>query len=235
MKTLGLIGGTSWHSTVDYYRAINTQVNARLGGMHSARLLLYSVNFEELRPPADPAGWQEIAAKLAAIARKLETAGAECLVLCANTPHVVADQVQEHIAIPLLHIAEATARAISEKRLASVGLLGTRFTMEQPFFKERLARAGITALVPDDNDRHFLHESIFGELTHGVFKPETRQAYLDIIRKLVARGAEGVILGCTEIPMLLGDAECGVPAFDTTLLHASAAVDFALGDKPLRR
>jgi aspartate racemase len=230
MKTLGLIGGTTWLSTVDYYRTINQLVNARRGGHASARLILYSVDFEEFKPPADPAGWAKIGAAFATIAKKLEAAGAEGLVLCANTPHLLADVIQSGLGIPLLHIAEITARAIAEKKLTRVGLLGTRFTMEQDFFKERLARAGIEALVPDDTDRTFVHDSIFGELGKGVFSPETKARYLAIIDRLVARGAQGVILGCTEIPLLVKPEDCTVPTFDTTTLHATAAVDFALGD-----
>lgn len=229
MKTLGLIGGTTWHSTVDYYRIINQQVNARLGGQSSARLLLYSVNFAELQPPSDPARWAQVSAALSDIARRLEGAGAECIVLCANTPHLVADLVQKSVTIPLLHIAEATAKAVVAEGLTTVGLLGTRFTMEHPFFKERLASAGVAAIVPDDADRAFVHESIFGELGKGLFTKETKGAYLAIIDRLVARGAQGVILGCTEIPMLIKPEDCSVRTFDTTTIHATAAVDFALG------
>ncbi len=230
MKTLGLIGGTTWHSTIEYYRAINQLVGARLGGHHSARLLLYSVDFEEVKPPSDPDGWPRIAASLSDIARRLEGAGAGCIVLCANTPHLVADAVQASVTIPLLHIAECVAAAITAQGLATVGLIGTRFTMEHPFFKERLARAGIATVVPEDPDRGFIHDSIFGELAEGVFTQETRGAYLAIIDRLVARGAQGVILGCTEIPMLIKPGDCGVPTFDTTTIHATAAVDFALND-----
>lgn len=230
MRTLGLIGGTTWHSTVDYYRIINQQVNARLGGLHSARMLLYSVDFEEMKPPSDPAGWARIGETFADIGRRLAEAGAECLVLCANTPHLLADSIRGKIRVPLIHIAEATARAIAAKKLRTVGLLGTKFTMEHGFFKERLAAAGITAIVPDDAERAFIHQTIFEELGHGVMKAETKQAYLAIVDRLVARGAEGVILGCTEIPLLIKPEDCKVPSFDTTFIHASAAVDFALSE-----
>ena len=228
MKTLGLIGVTTWHSTVDFYRTINQLVNARLGGASSARLLLYSVNFEELRPPSDPTRWTQVASTLCDIARRLEVAGAECIVLCANTPHLVANQVQASVTIPLLHIAEATARAVVAAKVSTVGLLGTRFTMEQPFFKERLARAGVATIVPEEADRAFVHDSIFGELGKGVFTKETKEAYLAIIDRLAARGAQGIILGCTEIPMLIKPEDCALPTFDTTTIHATAAVDFAL-------
>jgi aspartate racemase len=229
MKTLGLIGGTSWHSTVEYYRTINRLVNDRLGGLASARLLLWSVNHEEMPAPSDADRWPAIGATLSDIARRLETAGAECVVLCANTPHVVAESVEGAVRIPLIHIAEVTAAAISRQGLRKVGLLGTRFTMEHTFFRDRLARAGIDAVVPEDEDRTFVHASIFGELARGAFTAETRAAYLRIIGRLVARGAEGVILGCTEIPLLIKPGDCDVPTFDTTTIHATAAVDFALG------
>jgi aspartate racemase len=228
MKTLGLIGGTSWVSTADYYRIINQQINHRLGGLNSGRLWLYSFNFEEFLPPADPAGWQRTAAKLIDIALRLQQAGAEGLVLCANTPHLVADIVQQAIAIPLLHIAEATAREISKQGLTRVGLLGTKFTMEQSFFKERLQQAGVTALIPDDAEREFIHSSILGELTRGVFTAVTRQRYLHTIELLVRQGAQAIVFACTEIPLLIQEPDRPVPCFDTTLIHATAAVDFAL-------
>jgi amino-acid racemase len=224
MKTLGLIGGISWHSTVEYYRLINQQVGARLGGLHSAKILLHSVDFHEFQPPADADGWTRLAESFAAIAEGLERAGAEALLLCANTAHLLADTIQRRLSIPLIHIADATARAIGPLR--TVGLLGTRFTMEQPFFKERLERAGIAAVIPGDEERDFIHHTIFTELTHGTFTDATRAGYLAIIDRLVAAGAEGVILGCTEIPLLVKSAS--VPLFDTTAIHTAAAVEFAL-------
>lgn len=226
MKTLGLIGGISWHSTIEYYRLLNQKVGAKLGGLHSAKLLLYSVDFQEVIPTDD--GWPRISALFCEIAERLERAGAEGLILCANTAHRVADDVQKKIGIPLIHIAEATGRAIASQKLSTVALLGTRFTMEQTFFRERLSRMRIEALIPDESDRNFIHETIFGELTHGVIKPETKSAYLKIIDKLVERGARGIILGCTEIPLLIKPADSSLPLFDTTEIHASAAVDFML-------
>jgi aspartate racemase len=228
MRTLGLIGGTTWHSTVDYYRTINQLVNARLGGLHSARLLLASVDFQEFQPAHDPAGWTRIADGFVDLAKRLAHAGADCLVLCANTPHLLADVIAPQIPVPLIHIAEATGRAIQAKQMRKIALLGTKFTMEHGFFQERLARAGIETLVPGDDDRAFIHRSIFEELGHGVFTAETRAAYLAVIDRLHARGAEGVILGCTEIPMLIKPEDCPIPSFDTTVIHATAAVDFAL-------
>jgi aspartate racemase len=226
VKTLGLIGGLSWHSTVEYYRLINQEVAGRLGGLHSAQLLLYSVDFHQVIPTDD--SWPRIAAMFSDLAARLERAGAEGLVLCANTAHRVADEVQARIGIPLIHIAEATGHAIAQRNLSTVALLGTRFTMEQPFFRERLVRLGIEALIPDEADRAFIHETIFGELTHGVIKPETKTAYLKIIDQLVARGAQGIILGCTEIPLLVKPEDSSLPLFDTTKIHANAAVEFAL-------
>lgn len=228
MRTLGLIGGLSWHSTIEYYRLLNQKVAARLGGLHSAKLLLYSVDFEEFRPPPDEAGWRDIAARFCALARRLEGAGAEALILCANTAHRVADEVQGAIGIPLVHIADATGRAVAARGLGTVGLLGTRFTMEQPFFRERLARAGIEALVPDEAERDLIHRTIFDELTVGVFTAQTKRAYLDVIERLRARGAQGIILGCTEIPLLVKPTDCALPLFDTTEIHVSAAVEHAL-------
>jgi aspartate racemase len=224
-----MIGGTTWHSTVDYYRAVNELVASRLGGLHSAKILLFSVDFEEFQPPSDPAGWDRVAAGFHDLARMLERAGAECLVLCANTPHLLADRIQNGLHIPLVHIADATAKAIEAAKLTSVGLLGTRFTMEHAFYKDRLARSGIATLTPDEDDRAFVHRTIFEELGKGRFTNETRSAYLAIIERLVARGAQGIILGCTEIPMLVKPSDCATMLFDTTRIHATAAVDFALG------
>jgi aspartate racemase len=229
MRTLGLIGGITWHSTVDYYRGINEQVAARLGAASSAKLLLYSLNFAEVRPPSDPAGWARVIGVFTDAARRLEGAGAEALVFCANTPHVFASEVQAHVGIPILHIAEATAAAVVAHGCRRVALLGTRPTMEGAFYPERLARGGVETLIPEEEDRAFLHASILDEMAAGAFKPETRARYLRIIESLVARGAQAAVLGCTEIPILLRGTECAVPTFDTTALHVATAVAFALG------
>lgn len=229
MKTLGLIGGTTWHSTLEYYRGINEQVAARLGGLSSAKLWLHSVNFAELQPPTDDEGWRRVAAYFGDAAERLERAGAECVMICANTGHRVAEDVQARVRIPLLHIAEATADAVAARGVERVALLGTRPTMEHPFFASRLAKRGIAVLVPDEADRAYMHDSILGELGRGIFTPEARARYAGIIDGLVARGAQGAILGCTEIPLLLGEGDCRVPTFDTMALHVRAAVDFALG------
>jgi aspartate racemase len=229
VKTLGLIGGTTWHSTIEYYRAINEGIHARLGGASSAKLILYSVNFEELKPPTDAASRAHVAAELTSIARRLEVAGAACIVLCANTPHMVADDVGRAIGIPLLHIAEPIGAAIVASGLRTVGLLGTRPTMEQGFIKDKLGAHGITVVVPDEASRAFVHSSILDELGHGIFTEKTKARYLAIMSELAERGARGTILGCTEIPLLIKPGDSPLPVFDTTALHAAAAVEFALG------
>lgn len=230
MKTLGLIGGLTWVSTVDYYRLINQTINQRAGGNHAGRLILYSVNFGEFVPEFNDAWWRNTGARLAVIARTVQDAGAEGLIVCANTPHKVADDIRAAITIPLIHIAEVTARAIEAKQLRTVALLGTRFTMEGDFFKEKLAQAGITAIIPEKDDRDFIHASIFDELGKEIFLPATKRRYMDIIDALAKRGAEGVILGCTEIPLIVKPEDVSIPVFDTTVLHATAAVDFALSE-----
>lgn len=230
MKTIGLIGGTSWVSTVDYYRYINKLANERRGGLNYAEILLYSVNFNDVKSLADAGDWTGLAKLLSVVARKLENAGAEAILLCANTIHIVAERIETHISIPLIHITDATAREIRRQDLRKVALLGTKFTMDNAFYRERLARFEIETVIPDDAERDFIHRSIFEELGKDIFTAETKQRYVEIIENLKARGAEGVIFGCTEIPMLLTPADSPLPSFDTTLLHAGAAVDFALAD-----
>lgn len=229
MKTIGLIGGTSWISTVAYYRIINRLTNERLGGLNSAKILLYSINFEEFKPPADPNGWGPVAETLTGIARRLENAGAECLLLCANTPHMAAESIQKNIHIPLLHIAEVTAKDVERQKLTTVGLLGTKFTMELPFFKNKLSQYNIQTIIPNDPDKEFIHTSIYAELGKGIFTVAAKTRYLQIIEDLKVRGAQGIIFGCTEIPMLLNQRDCDIPVFDTTAIHSRSAVDFALG------
>jgi len=229
MKTLGLIGGTTWVSTVDYYRMINQQVNKKLGGLSSAKMLLYSVNFADFNPPVDPKEWGEITKKFSDISINLERAGADCIAFCANTPHIIADEIQRIVNIPLLHIAEAAAHEVAKFNYKKIGLLGTRITMEQPFYKDKLLKYGITTLIPDIDDRKFIHSSILNEMAKEIFKEETKQRFLGIINKLISEGAEGIVLGCTEIPILIKQTDCKVPLFDTTLIHVSAIVDFAVG------
>jgi aspartate racemase len=232
LKTLGLIGGTTWLSTIDYYRIINQLVNERLGGLHSANLLLRSVDFHELKKLVDTQSWPEIGKYLSELAIQLENAGADCIVLCANTMHMVADMVQQNIHIPLIHIAEATANEILKQRIQKVGLLGTRFTMEQPFFTDILSHKNIQTFIPNEEQRMFIHTSIFDEIGKNIFKEATKNAYLGIIENLRKQGAEGIIFGCTEIPMLIKAEECSIPVFDTTFIYATAAVEFAQ-QKPL--
>jgi aspartate racemase len=234
MKTLGLIGGTGWVSTVEYYRIINQQVNKRLGGLNSAKILLYSVNQQEFKPPSNPAEIGKFAEFLIAIARQLENAGADCLIICANTPHMAADLIRKQIRIPLIHIAEVTAKAVVNQNIRKVGLLGTKPTMEQTFYKERLAKYGISALVPEESERDYIHRTIMTELEKAVLNDETRKKYLEIIDSLVRKGAEGIILGCTEIPLLIKQSDCSIQVFDTTEIHAMAAVEFALSDESMK-
>jgi len=230
MKTLGLIGGTSWVSTIDYYRYINQLANEKRGGLNYAQILLYSISFNDVKSLADAGDWENLGKLLSGIARNLENAGAEAIVLCANTIHIVAEKVEEKITIPLIHITDATAQEILRQGLKNIALLGTKFTMDNDFYRERLARFGIETIIPNDDERDFVHWSIFEELGKDIFTAETKQKYLEIIQNLNERGAEGVIFGCTEIPMLLKPEDCPIPSFDTTFLHAQAAVDFALAD-----
>ena len=229
MKTVGLIGGMSWESTVPYYRHINEVVAARLGGLHSARILLHSVDFFEIERLQAADDWDRAGDLLAGVAAGLERGGADCLVLCTNTMHVVADRIREATAIPLLHIADATAEAVAVAGTTTVGLLGTRFTMEQNFYRGRLADAhGLRVEVPPLSDREIVHRVIFDELCRGAIKPASRAEYVRIIGDLAANGAQGVILGCTEIGLLVRPQDVDVPLFDTAAIHAEAAARFAL-------
>jgi len=230
MKTLGLIGGLSWYSTIVYYRTINQLTNERLGNSHSAKLILFSIDFEEFRILQEKGDWNTVESMLSGIAMQLENTGADCIVMCTNTPHLVADIVRQKVKIPLLHIAEETAKEIAGKKIAKIGLLGTRFTMENSFFKDRLLQFGIDSIVPDQLDRDYIHATVFNELTRGFFKAETKSKYLDIINKLKKDGAEGVVFGCTEFSILINPADCSVPIFDTTAIHSRAAVNFALSE-----
>ena len=229
MKTIGLIGGLSWESTVDYYRYINLALRARLGGAHSAPILLYSVDFAPISQMQRESRWDDAADEMIAAAQRLERGGADCVLICANTMHKMADAVQSAVSIPLLHIADAAAAAIRAQGLHTVGLLGTRYTMEMDFYTRRLEEQhGITAIVPDAPNRDLVHRVIYEELTYGVVKPESKAAYLDVMARLVGQGAQGIILGCTEIGMLITQDDTAIPVFDTTKLHAEAAVAFAL-------
>ena len=228
MKTIGLIGGTSWVSTIDYYRIINTTVNERRGGNEAASIILHSVNYGEIVRLTHAGDWDGITAIVGTAAQKAEQAGAGCLLLCANTMHRIADRIQAMLSIPLIHIADVTAAAIHKKGLEKILLLGTRYTMTGGFYEERLQQYTIQMMLPDTGAMEFVNSTIYNELGKNIFLPATKKAYLDIIDRAVAAGAQGVILGCTEIPLLLKQQDCSIPVFDTTLLHATAAVDFAL-------
>ena len=228
MKTIGLIGGISWYSTLDYYRYINQGVNERLGGDEAAEIVLYSVNFGEIKRLTLDRKWQDIAAIMADAAKKIETAGAECVLLGANTMHHIAEEVAGAVRIPLLHIADATAAAINSKKIRTVALLGTKYTMQFDFYKQKLALHGITAIIPGPKDAEYINSSIYQELGKGIFREQTRLHYMDIIGRLAEQGAQGVILGCTEIPLLIRQEDCVLPVFDTTKLHAAAAVEFSI-------
>lgn len=229
MKTIGLLGGMTWHSTVEYYRLINAGVHKQLGGSHSARCILYSVEFADIEELQNSAGWDALAGFMVDAAKRVEQAGAECLLICANTMHRTADAVASAISVPLLHIADATAAEIRKQGLRTVGLLGTRFTMEQDFYRDRLEkRHGLKTLIPEKEERDKVHQIIYHELGLGIITEESRKSYVSVIRNLHERGAEGVILGCTEIPLLIGPDDYPIPMFDTTAIHAAAAVSFSL-------
>ncbi|WP_299952972.1 aspartate/glutamate racemase family protein [uncultured Modestobacter sp.] len=227
-RVIGMLGGMSWESSAEYYRLVNELVRERLGGLHSARCLLASLDFAEVERLQVAGEWAQAGELLAEAARGLEAAGAELLLLCTNTMHKVADQVQDAVGIPLLHLADATAAAVRAAGLDSVGLLGTAFTMEQDFYRDRLAGHGLRVLVPPADDRALVHRVIYDELCVGVVREESRAAYREVIRRLVDAGAQGVVLGCTEIELLIGQADSPVPVFPTTRLHAEAAVTAAL-------
>ncbi len=228
MKTLGLIGGMSWESTLPYYRIINERVRERLGGLHSAKLVLHSVDFAEIDALQHAGDWDTAGAQLAAAARGLRLAGAEAIVVCTNTMHRVAPAIEAAIDIPLLHIADATAQRIRAAGLSRVALLGTRFTMEQSFYRDRIEAAGIAVLTPDAAQRERVHRVIYDELCLGRVVDASRDEYRAIMAELVARGAQGVILGCTEIGMLVNPGDATAPLFDTARIHAEAAADWVL-------
>ncbi len=229
MRTLGLIGGMTWHSTIDYYRLINEGVQARKGGYSSASMVLASVDFAPVQALQDRGDWTELGRLMVRAARTLEGAGAEAIVICANTMHQLAPDIEAAVRLPILHIADAAAAAVKAMGLTSVGLLGTRFTMEMDFYRTRLEKShGLDVLVPEAPERDIVHQVIYDELGRGIVREGSRKAYVKIIEGLVSRGAQGVILGCTEIPLLIKASDSPVPVFDTTALHAAAAVEFAL-------
>jgi len=240
MKTIGLIGGMSWVSTIEYYKAINTMTNARLGGVHCAQCIIHSIDYNDMTEINRLQDWDRAGKLFSEIAKKLESVGADCILLCANTAHITADDVQKAISIPLIHIGEATVKEVQKLRftefrtagqnIKKIALLGTKFTMEKDFIKGKFTAQKIDVLIPETDDREFIHKTIFDELGKGIFKPETKQRYQIVIQSLAKQGAQGVILGCTEIPLLIKQDDVTIPTFDTTLIHARAAVDFALAE-----
>jgi len=229
MKVIGLIGGMSWESTVGYYRLINESVKERLGGLHSAKCVLYSIDFAEVEALQRRGKWSEAAQLLAVAAQNVEKAGADLVLICTNTMHKVADTIQARIGVPLLHIADATAEKVKQADIGRVGLLGTRFTMEDDFYRGRLTgQFGLEVIIPDPKDRETVHRIIYEELCVGRIRPESRAQVAGIMSRLVEMGAEGIILGCTELGLLVGTEDCHVPLFDTTRAHALAAVEQAL-------
>jgi len=229
MKTIGLVGGMSWESTLEYYRIINEGVKEKAGGFHSAKLILYSVDFQEVEGRQHQGRWDELTALMIDVAQRVERAGADVLLICTNTMHLMADQVQDSIRIPLLHIVDVTARAVKSRSFGKVGLLGTRFTMEQDFYRGRLQKKhGLEVLIPEERDRALLHGILYDELCLGTISVTSKKVFQGIIAKLEGQGAQGIILGCTEIPLLVKQEDYKIPLFDTTTLHARAAVDFAL-------
>lgn len=229
MKTIGLIGGMSWESSMEYYRIINEEVKVKLGGLHSAQSLMYSFDFEKIEQLQHAGNWEEATKEMIKAASHLEKGGAEFIVICTNTMHKMAQAIQEVISIPLLHIADATAEEVMKKNMKKIGLLGTKFTMEENFYKGRLEeKFGLEVVTPDEHDRKIVHDVIYDELCLGKIIEDSRKEYQRIISNMKNQGAEGVILGCTEIGLLVKEADSSLPVFDTTLIHAKKAVEFAL-------
>ncbi|WP_294961678.1 aspartate/glutamate racemase family protein [uncultured Flavobacterium sp.] len=229
MRKIGLIGGISWVSTSDYYTLINKGINEKLGGLNFSECLIYSFNYADIKKNNDANDWDSTFNMLFKAAEVLKSGGAEAILLCANTMHLIADRLQQAIDIPLIHIAEETAVEIEKKQLKKVGLLGTKFTMELDFFKDKLAEKGIEAIIPASEEvKDFIHYTIFEELGRGIATEETKKRYLEIANELIKNGAEGIILGCTEIPLVIKEGDLNVPIFDTTLIHTQAAINFQL-------
>lgn len=229
MKTIGLIGGMSWESSLEYYRLINEIVKEKLGGFHSAKCLMYSLDFDDIEKLQHEENWKELRKIMIDAAKKLEKGGADFVVICTNTMHKMADDVQKSIKIPVLHIADATAEKIKEKSLKKIGLLGTKFTMEEDFYKERLIKKyGLEVIIPEEKERQIVHDVIYNELCLGKVNKTSKGRFIKIINNLVAKGAEGIILGCTEIPLLIKQRDVRIPLFDTTQIHAEKAVEYSL-------
>ncbi|WP_308682440.1 aspartate/glutamate racemase family protein [Stomatobaculum longum] len=228
MKTIGLLGGMSWESTIPYYRIINEEVKNRLGGLHSAKIILYSVEFAEIEKCQSSGNWDESGEILGQAAKGIEAAGADFILICTNTMHKVAAQISSKIQIPLIHIADATADELEKSHIRRVGLLGTKYTMTQDFYKKRLTDRGMEVLIPDDAAVEVINSIIFDELCVGEIREASRRKFQDAVKRLAEQGAEGVILGCTEIGLLLRQSDVSIPVFDTTVIHAKRAVEIAL-------
>jgi len=229
MKTIGLIGGMSWESSLEYYRIINETVKEKLGKLHSAKSLMFSVDFDEIQHLQHIGDWNTLTKIMVDAAARLEKGGADFIVICTNTMHRMVNDIENNVKIPVIHIADATAKKIKEGKIKKVGLLGTKFTMEQDFYKGRLAtNHGIDVIIPNDDERNTVHSIIYNELCQGQIKQPSKEQYIKIIEKLKSNGAEGVILGCTEIPLLIKQEDVSIPIFDTTKIHAEMAVEYAL-------
>lgn len=228
LKTIGLIGGMSWESTVTYYKIINETVKERLGGLHSAKCILYSVDFQEIEECQANGNWEKSGEILGEAANNLEKAGADFIVICTNTMHKVVNQIKEKISIPILHIAEMTAEKILEKGLKNIALLGTKYTMEQDFYKSKLIEKGINVIIPDKNDIEIINKVIYDELCLGTINSDSKKKFLEIVDKLRNKGAEGIILGCTEIGLLIKNEDTDVPLFDTAIIHAEQAAIYSI-------
>ena len=230
LKTIGLIGGMSWESSMTYYKVINETVKNRLGGLHSAKCIMYSVDFYEIEKCQADGNWEKSGEILGETAYNLEKAGADFIVICTNTMHKVINQIKERISIPILHIAEMTAEKILEKKMKNIALLGTKYTMEQDFYKSKLIEKGINVIIPDKNDIEIINKVIYDELCLGIINPESKAKYLEIVKTLKQKGAEGIILGCTEIGLLIKSEDTDVPLFDTALIHAEQAAIYSIKD-----
>ena len=229
MKIIGLIGGISWVSTADYYKLINQGINEKMGDLNFSECLIYSFNYADIKKNNENNDWDSTFKMLLKGCQFLKQGGAEAIILCANTMHLIADRLEEAIDLPIIHIATETAKEIEKQNLKKVGLLGTKFTMELDFFKDKLIAQGLEAIIPEsENDKDFIHTTIFEELGKGLVTSETKKRYLEIANELIKRGAEGIILGCTEIPLVILPEDVDVPVFDTTLIHSKAAVEFQL-------
>lgn len=228
MKTIGLIGGMSWESTSLYYKTINEYIKNKLGGLYSAKCILYSVNFEEISRLQKSGDWEKCGEILGDIAKKLETAGADYIVICTNTMHKVVPEMKKYINIPVIHIAEAAYGRITAKGIKNIGLLGTKYTMQQDFYKSILIDKGLNVIIPDEEDIEFINNVIFNELCCGEINPKSKQKFIEIVEKLKKKGAEGVILGCTEIVMLISQKDIDIPVFDTTAIHAETAAQMSI-------